>query len=62
MLSKFLSVEIQASGAGASDAAGETEGRTEVKREIGDALAAQDYLNAHCRPYAAASIKSMLDR
>jgi DNA invertase Pin-like site-specific DNA recombinase len=30
-------------------------------REIGNALAAQGYLNAHGRPYAAASIKSMLD-
>jgi DNA invertase Pin-like site-specific DNA recombinase len=31
-------------------------------REIGGALAGQGYLNAHGRPYAAASIKSMLDR
>jgi DNA invertase Pin-like site-specific DNA recombinase len=31
-------------------------------REIADALAAQGHLNAHRRPYAAASIKSMLDR
>ena len=31
-------------------------------REIADELAAQGYLNAHGRPFAAASIKSMLDR